>query len=170
MSLKLSCRQVLMIRIYCKIMTIIYNETLLKKRVMVISETFYIPFDRQSEFFLKSVQVKNEFSFKCLKLNFYNLLNKLQKNGHFMLDLVFFTKYDKMMKSLENFSVSQTASHQQLDENENYDTAQKMENALDEVGGHGKFQLRTNFAMGAPCMSLYCLWVGLKYFQTKLSK
>ena len=70
-----------------------------------------------------------------------------------------------MMKSLENFSVSQTASHQQLnDENETNDTAQKMENALDEVGGHGKFQLRTNFAMGASCMSLYCLWVGLSFF------
>ena len=77
----------------------------------------------------------------------------------------FFTKNDKMMKSLENFSVSQTASHQQLNgENENNDTAQKMENALDEVGGHGKFQLRTNFAMGASCMSLYCLWVGLSIF------
>ena len=65
----------------------------------------------------------------------------------------------KMMKSLENFSVSQTASHQQLNSNDKNETARNMETALDQVGGHGKFQIRTVFGLGAPCASMSCLWV-----------
>ena len=34
-----------------------------------------------------------------------------------------------------------------------------METALDQVGGHGRFQIRTVFGLGTPCASMSCLWV-----------
>ena len=68
-----------------------------------------------------------------------------------------------MMKSLENFAVSATASGTRLDnvgnKVEDEESTQTMEKALDEVGGHGPFQRRTVLALGTPCVSLYCLWV-----------